>query len=362
MKTVRIDITRDYPVPEFPVEKIPLRGWRNGIAVRMPNWLGDCVMALPALWQLSKGKPGNCALFVIAPDSLHGFFEAAGFVDGFIGLKRLHHVWELDEIAALRRFRMGVGVLFNNSLRDAVMMKAAGVPLLFGAEARGRSFLLKRAFPFAWNKPGKYAMIHQTNKYLSMAYALGAPRWDGTLPEITPQTPAAECSEAVRPLCRHPKLMVLGCGAAYGGAKRWESSKFNAVARAFIARGGVVAAAGGKSEAEVCGEVLEGLPANRAFNLAGKTSLDELMNLLKNACFVVANDSGVMHLASLLGTPGAAVFGSTDHTATAPVGRNWALLCSEMECSPCFKRVCPRGDRACMKEITAEKVIELLPR
>lgn len=361
MKTVGTDATSFSALPDLPVVPVPPEKWRNGIAVRMPNWLGDAVMALPALRQLSLLKPKECALLVIAPKALHGLFEATNFVDVFLGLERVHHAWKLREIRALRRFRMGVGVLFNNSLRDALMMKAAGVPLLFGAGARGRSLLLERAFSLERARRGKYAMLHQTARFLAMTRALGAPEWDGSLPELTPRTPAAECSGVVQSLCRHPRLLALGCGAAYGGAKRWESEKFNAVARAFLVRGGVVAAVGSAKESEVCREVLAGLPENRAFDLSGKTSLDELMNLLKNACFVVANDSGVMHLASILGTPGAAVFGSTDYTATGPIGKNWTLFCSEMECSPCFRRTCPRGDRACMKEIPAEKIIGMLP-
>ena len=79
------------------------------------------------------------------------------------------------------------------------------------------------------------------------------------------------------------------------------------------------------------------------------------MVLLQNAALCVANDSGVMHLAAALGTPGVAVFGPTDPAATAPVSEKWVLLYEKLPCSPCFKRTCP--DNRCMKAITPAMVL-----
>ncbi len=360
-KDTQINIADTYLCDPLPFYRIPAEKFRNGIVVRMPNWLGDAVMALPALWQLSKIKPPQCALFVIIPENLRQLFASLDFIDGIITLKNLHRSWSWQEQNILRRFRMGVGILFNNSLRDAVMMKLSGVPLLFGAKARGRSFLLRRSYAFPKNIAGKLAKLHHANKYLAIVYALGAPQWNGELPPVNIKTPPDEMSETVRSLCRHAKMLVLGCGAAYGAAKRWESSSFRQVAETHINNGGIVCAVGGKSERTICSEVLSGLPENKAFNLAGMTNMEELMQLLRAAVFVVANDSGVMHLASLLGTPGAAIFGSTDYTATCPIGANWHLLCTERSCAPCFKRVCPIGSRACMKDIPPEAVAAYLP-
>ena len=110
----------------FPAEKIPNEAFRNGIAVRMPNHLGDAVMALPALKSLRSILPPYCALYVITPTSLRQLYAAIREADGMVVLERPHRAWGMKTINELRALRLGVGVLFNNSFRDALMMRLAG--------------------------------------------------------------------------------------------------------------------------------------------------------------------------------------------------------------------------------------------
>ena len=86
------------------------------------------------------------------------------------------------------------------------------------------------------------------------------------------------------------------------------------------------------------------------------------MHLLANSVLTVANDSGIMHLSAALGRPGIAVFGPTDYTATGPISRKWSLLFDKVECAPCFRRECPKGDARCIRRITAEMVIAEMRR
>ncbi len=352
-----LDIRREFPAPVFPVEPAGRSGWRNGMAVRMPNHLGDAVMALPALMQLRRLVPEQCGLYVIAPAGQRPLYTSLPFVDGQIALERVHRCWSRKEWTALRRMRFGVGVLFNNSFRDALLMRLAGIPELYGAAARCRSPLLRRAFRFPPRPVREPARLHHANKYLSMAAALGAPAWDGTLPEFRLEPPVDELSPEIGAICQHPRLMTIASGAAYGAAKRWESGSFREVARHWIGQGGIVAVLGSASEAGIGDEVIEGLDPRRAFNLSGRTNLADLMNLLKSSVLTVANDSGIMHLAAALGRPGVAIFGPTDYTATGPIGNSWRLLYNRVECSPCFRRECPDGSRRCMAAVTPEMVI-----
>ena len=351
------DIRRDFPASGFPVRPVPPRAWRNGLAVRMPNHLGDAVMALPALASLRRILPPHCALYVIAPAPQQPLYDALAMTDGMIPLSRCHRFWRRSEWNELRRLRLGVGVLFNNSLRDALLMRLAGIGSLYGAAARGRSLLLKRAFRFPPRPKRKAFGIHQTNRLLAMTRAMGAPEWDGTLPEFRPRPPVDELEPEITALCDHPRLMTIASGAAYGAAKRWPGENFRAVAEAWIAQGGIVAVLGSRAERDICAEAAAGLPESKAFNLAGETQLPELMHLLKSSRVTVANDSGLMHLAAALGTPGVAVFGPTDYTATGPIASNWRLLYEKTECSPCFRRECPDGSRRCMRALTPEMVI-----
>jgi len=358
----RIDVFHQYKSPDLPVVTIPEKAWKNGIVVRMPNHLGDAVMALPALYMLKKIVPEYCALFVICPANLKPLFRALPWVDGMILLKNVHKMWSMTEFRSLRNLRMGVGVLFNNSFRDALLMRLAGVSPLYGSNARFRSWLLAKAFDFEPRPHQKLAEIHHTNKYISIARALGAPEWDGKMPRFVIRPSLDEISPDVSSICEHPQLLTLAAGAAYGAAKRWPAESFRTVARYWVRHGGIVAVLGSASEYDVCQDVIKDLSDRKVFNLAGKTSLAEVMHLLNYSVCCVANDSGIMHLSAVLGKPGIAVFGPTDCTATGPINPGWEIIYRPTECSPCFRRECPRGSQRCIKSITPLHVIKLLKK
>ena len=352
-----LDIRRDYPAPEYPACPLP-EDLRNGIVVRMPNHLGDAMMALPALMQIKKMLSAELGLFVIAPASQKTLYAALPFVDGFAGLQKPHKMWSLGELYSLRKMRCGAGILFNNSFRDALCMRIAGVPALFGSDRRMRKLVLTKVFEYPPRPKNRAAEIHQGNRLLQMVYALGAPQWDGKLPEFIISKNIDDCSTEAASCCRHDKLMTIAPGAAYGAAKRWPDSYFKEVAKLWIGSGGIVAIVGTPDEKGIAELVASGLDKDKCFDLCGRTPFDELMILLKSSRTVLANDSGIMHLGAALGTAGVAVFGPTDHTATGPISAKWRLVCTEEKCGPCFKRVCPANNPVCMKSILPAEVFE----
>ena len=355
-----LDLLGEYPSRRFDVVEPEKPLWRNGLAVRLPNHLGDAVMALPALAALKRIVPDHCALYVIAPAGQIDFYSALPCVDGIVMLHNLHCRWGRAEWRELRRLGLGIGVLFNNSLRDAIEMRLAGIRSLYGAAARCRSLLLKRAFRFPARPGTGPAREHLGNRYLEIAYALGAPREAIEPPDFRLWFRADEMRGELAAIAAHPRLLILAAGAAYGAAKRWPAENFRTVARWWTRCGGIVAVTGSAGEAEIGEAVISGLPGGKAFDLCGKTSLGELMRLLKSAAALVANDSGTMHLAGALGVGGVAVFGPTDLTATGPVFGNWRLLYRKLECSPCFRRECPKHDAKCIRSITPAMVIREL--
>ena len=348
----------------LPSVKLESHIWRNGMVVRMPNHLGDAVMALPALVSLSKIIPANCGLFVVAPEMYRQFYAELPMVALFVGLSKAHANWKLREIREVKQLRAGVCVLFNNSPRDVIAMRLAGVPRIYGAAARGRSILLSKAFKLKRQQiPGLRAQEHLCSRYLAMAMALGGEGWDGvTLPEFRFSRCGDESRQEIWSWCEHPKMLLLGPGAAYGNAKCYGSDRYNTLARWWIDNGGVVVVAGGKSEVETGNEVCAGLPSEKCVNMCGKTDLQELMMLIRFSRFMICNDSGIMHLGAVLGKPGIAVFGSTDPTTTGPISPEWLCLSEKLVCSPCFEHVCPQGHKKCMDQISAEAVIEELKK
>ena len=343
---------------EFPARPLRTNEWRNGLLVRMPNHLGDAVMALPALCALRPLLPPACGLYVITPESLRQLYATVEGVDGVVCLEKPHSWWESDLFHDLRSLRMGAAVLFNNSLRDTLMLRIAGVPRIYGAAKRGRSVLLTRAFRFPPRRSRELAGAHLAKRCMAIAAALGADVSAARMPELNMSHMMVTLTDTFCALARHPLHLVLAAGAAYGAAKRWPEQNFRKVAEYWLRRGGVVSVVGSAAEREVGDAVLAGLPPERCFNFCGETSLNVLMVLLNSAALCVANDSGVMHLAAALGTPGVAVFGPTDPAATAPVSDKWLILYRKLSCAPCFKRVC--SDNRCIRAITPAMVLRAM--
>jgi len=352
------DLSSFTPAAEFPRREIPR--FRNGLIVRMPNHLGDAVMALPALAALKTILPENCGLFVIAPAFTVQLYHALPFVDDVVSLDSPHRFYSKEELQEIRQLRAGAAVMFNHSFRDAVSLKRAGVPLLYGEPTRMRSWLLAGKFPFPARKKGQPSDTHQAMRYLAIAEALGGQVQPGLMPRLCPPCPPDELPARVKDLFGHPLLLTIAPGAAYGAAKRWPHEYYAAVANYWIRRGGIVALVGAPSESGICNMISAALPAKKCANLCGKTSLYDLMQLFRFSAYALTNDSGLMHLASALKCPGLTVFGPTDFKDTAPVAENWKLLYGNAPCSPCLKRVCPQGAAFCMTGITPKMVIKEL--
>ena len=345
-------------IPVFPKTKLEQGDWKDGIIVRTPNWLGDAIMAIPAMMQLKKAVPANCGFFAVVPPGLTDLFKSLNFIDITIPLHKAHALWSSHDIKRVKRCNPGIGLLLNNSLRDAFYLKLSKIPKLYGASARGRSILLADNFPFPKIKDKSLNKLHHAGRYLSMVYALDAPQWDGTFPIFDnlkePEIMSSEVNNVLE--CR--KLLVVAPGAAYGEAKRWPAEYFAKVCDYWIKDGGEVAIIGTPEEIQVAAEVAKKLPQKKLHNLAGKTDMQDLLNILKHAEMCVANDSGVMHMSAILGNKGVAIFGSTDPTSTSPVSRKWKIMFERQKCAPCFSRTCAFGTYACLRKITPEMVIE----
>lgn len=307
------------------------------LVVRSPNWLGDAVMALPAVRNL-KDLIEDETLAVATPEKLAALWQKCPFVDKVVVLDQPKNL--KASAAKLREGKFASAVLLPNSLRAATEAWMAGIPQRVGYARSGRSVLLTHTVPVPPRNP---ARMHQRFYYLDLVTALGALE-DSSLPKLRKDPTTVTGARG---------LVLAFCpGAEYGPAKRWPVENFAAMARHFIAsRKAKILLLGAPGDMPTAEEFMRLVP--EADNRVGKTSLAEFMAALVTARLVICNDSGAMHVASALGVPTLSVFGSTEPALTGPMGARIRVLRHHVPCSPCFLRECPI-DFSCMTGVSAD--------
>jgi heptosyltransferase-2 len=297
-------------------------------------------MALPAVRNL-KIMMGDDLVTVAAPDKLAALWKKCPFVDNVIALRQPKNL--PITVAELREGKFGSAVLLPNSLRTAAEVWQAGIPQRVGYARGGRSLLLTHAIP---TPPRNPARLHQRYYYLDLVTALGGPS-DASLPKLRKEPTIVTGWRGL--------VLAICPGAEYGPAKRWPVEYFVTVARHFMeTRKAKVVLLGAPVDMPLAEQFVKLLPDVE--NRVGKTTLPQFIAALVSARLVLCNDSGAMHLASALGVPTLAVFGSTEPQLTGPMGARSRALRHHVPCSPCFLRECPI-DFACMKSITPEMAI-----
>jgi len=332
------------------------------VMVFSPNWLGDAVMALPAVADIRRHPPVG-RLIVAARPGVAGLWKIVAGVDEVVVIPRASGMarWRTlgENAAALRLAEADAAVLLPNSPQTALMARRAGIPERWGYGGNFKGWLLTRAVP----RPR--GQVHQADVYRRLTAALGiasgerVPHLD-VPPAIVGGARAVLTAAGWTPGTR---LLGLAPGAAYGGAKRWPPERFAAVAAGLSRSHGLVPVLLGAEadrpaacaiEAEL-GRIGDAGVASRAMNLAGETDIPQLAGVLALCAAFVSNDSGAMHLAAAVGAPVVALFGPTDERVTAPVSRRARVLTADAWCRPCLLRECPL-DHRCMNGIDAGTV------
>ena len=331
------------------------------IVVLSPNWLGDAVMALPAIADVRR-RFAAAHLTVAARASVAPMFELAPGVDAVVTLRWKGRVFDREglraDAAALRDAGFDTAVLLPNSMASAWLTRQAGVVERWGYAADYRSALLTRAVP----RPK--GSRHQARYYQHLTEALGAP--PGPLePVLTAgveDVAAARALLAARGWDGDRPLVALAPGAAYGHAKRWPPERYAAIVSTLVvSHGATCVLVGAPVDASATRQVQEfAAPAARAhvIDVAGATTLRTLAGVLALAGACVSNDSGAMHLAAAIGVRVVALFGPTREKETAPLARAArpaTVLIHDVFCRPCMLRECPI-DHRCMTGLDPARV------
>ena len=338
------------------------------ILIRSSNWLGDAVMTVPALRSIKHGRP-DAHITVLVPSKLADVYKLIPEVDDIIPfdpvkgkglLKTIRGIFHVFTVARLvkKRGYFDVAILFPNSIRTAVEIWLSGISRRVGFPGHSpRSWLLNQVLR---DKPRKKKdgpaapPMHQVNHYLRLVEFVGGRAEMG----MSPPAPVVEIPEGGRPKpVVVPRVRIAVCpGAEYGPAKRWLPERYAEVMRSIDEEyESDFYLVGTAKDWIVADDIAKRASLATAKNVCGKTTLTELIDLLKSCHVLVTNDTGTMHLAALLGLRTVSIFGSTEPLLTGPLGPGHVVLRHQVECSPCFLRDCPLDFR-CMKAIESLEV------
>ncbi len=329
------------------------------VLIRATNWIGDAIMALPAMRTI-RSRPDTRIAILARPHVVDIYrdqsvadeliaYDFRGVHAGIAGRERL--------AGELRARRFDTAVLLQNAFDAAWLAWCAGIPERIGYARDGRSMLLTNAVavPKADEIP-----THEKFYYLELLRRAG---WIDTIPDEpfirlhVSEENRARAAQQLANAGSQPQAVriAIGAGAAYGSAKCWPPSRFAALANQLQPQWDAdVILFGAAGEAAVSLAIAAEMK-KPPIDLTGKTSVGDLPALLAQCHVFVGNDSGAMHVAAAVGLPTIGVFGPTDPNGTAPVTPRRTIVRQQPYCSPCFLRRCPI-DHRCMTRITVGEV------
>lgn len=318
-----------------------------------PAWVGDMVIAQALVAALQED---GVAVHVLAPPATLPVAErmpglaATHRLDAGHGELALRARWRLGR--ALRGIGLHRAIVLPNTLKSALTPWFAGIPQRTGWRGEHRYGLLNDL-----RRPDAQRWPRMIDRFVALAEAPRVSRAALKRPShplLQPQR--GNLRRALRRigLGLAGSVVALCPGAAFGPAKRWPAQHFSEVARRSIAAGHQVWLFGAAEERPLCEAIAANAPG--AVSLAGRTSLGDAIDLLSAAHCVVANDSGLMHVAAALGRPVVALFGSTSPDFTPPLGAQTSILQAPQPCSPCFQRRCPLGHTRCLEDLAPLRV------
>lgn len=327
----------------------------KNIIVRMPNWLGDLIMATPILQDL-KNKWPNANITAFCQGALGNILKEDPNINQIITFKKpkglLKRLTNKDILKELNKENYDLGILLTNSLSSAFLYRQSNIKHRIGYSTHWRRLLLNHPIPFPVTRITQHLVI--TYKMLLEPLGIPVSNHPPKLYITKEETEKARELILKQGIKKNDIVVGINPGAAYGSAKCWLPERYNQVAKKLLENPRVcLIFFGDQNGAPLVDEICKDL-SSRVINLAGKTNLREFMAFLKECDLFLTNDSGPMHMASALGIPLVALFGSTSDQTTGPY-QGGTVIHKHVACSPCYRRECPIDFR-CMKSIGVDEV------
>lgn len=329
---------------------------KSKILIVGPAWVGDMVMA-QCLFKLLKQRQPEVVIDVLAPAWSLPLLARMPEVTSSIVMPIGH-----GQLALRERYRLGKSlrdkgytqaIVLPNSFKSALIPFFAKIPLRTGWRGEMRYGVLNDVRRL---DKARYPLMIERFMALGVKEPLGKFKYPAPELQISPES----CAKALKKhnlIHQQRPILALCPGAEFGPAKRWPEEYYAEVANKKLNEGWEVWLFGSAKDAAVTDRIMD-LTQKRCINLAGKTQLEEAVDLLSLATVVVSNDSGLMHIAAALNKSLVVVYGPTSAGFTPPLNPQAKILNLNLSCQPCFQRECPLGHHRCMKELRPEMVLK----
>lgn len=305
------------------------------ILIELPTWLGDTVMATPAIENLIKFNKQSEFIIVGTENSVEILKKHPNISEKFILNRNYSSLFFLSR----KLGRIDQFFSFRNSFRSKVFKLLVNSKLKFFYQSK------------------LYKNIHQVEKYIQ--FINNSLKADHSIGPLIIHSNGSfdtkyNSEDKTKP------ILAINPGASYGIAKRWYPSEFAEVIMALSRRYDTIIL-GGPDEKEIAFEIqklIEKKGVKNYKNLAGKLSIHQLINKISNVDLFITGDSGPMHIAANFKVPTISIFGPTRSTETSQWKNDkGVILQKNLPCQPCMQRECPLEHNDCMKLIKARDVL-----
>lgn len=331
----------------------------NKILIVGPAWVGDMVMA-QSLFKLLKQRQPTVVIDVLAPAWSLPLLARMPEVSSTIAMPLGH-----GQLALRRRYRLGKNlrekhydqaIVLPNSFKSALIPFWAKIPKRTGWRGEMRFIVLN---DIRLLDEVHYPLMIERFMALGLVHHERLPR-DYPIPElhisVTLQAAALKNQGLRYP---HAPVLAICPGAEFGPAKRWPEEYYAEIANAKLQEGWEVWMFGSSNDREVAGRIMQ-LTQQRCVDLTGRTRLEEAVDLLALTTVVVSNDSGLMHIAAALKKSLVAVYGPTSAAFTPPLYADAKIVNLQLDCQPCFQRICPIKHHRCMVDLKPAMILNMI--
>ena len=244
--------------------------------------------------------------------------------------------------------------ILPNSFKSALIPFLANIPERIGFTGEARYGLINRRHVLDEN-----ALPQMADRFAQLAEIAGTPL-PRPLPNPSLVSSLQQQQNTFKSLGLAPaeKIAIFCPGAEYGPAKRWPTAHFATLADALTRQGYTLWMLGSQKDKALGDEIIHQAKIASPINLCGTTTLEQAIDLIAVAHFVVCNDSGLMHVAAALNRPVIALYGSSSPDFTPPLSERAQILRLKLPCSPCFKRECPLGHLNCLQQLEPQRVLD----